>query len=658
MGSWTNNGVVGVDPGTQLEVAPDGSGGDAFTQAGGLVAAAGAFVVDGGLFHFTGGAVSGAFAVRDGWVRVESGVVTPSVVDVVGDSTLLDNASSAVTLDVQGGSPLGDGDAVLTAADGATNFGAIVLESLDGVHHGYFRVPAGSFTNEPGGMIQVQLPPGDSGQGSITAGVLSDDGGMGDTTGLPTLPQYQAALTQVQAAAANGGGGSGGGGGGSGSGSGGGGGGSTLGGLIDPQTWMQAWMALTPGVAGGIVQVGGEVVGAAATGLSGAGDGLLEPGLWGTVATDVVGAIGGGWLYDLGDIASFTQTTDGGSASDGGVSQPWPTAPAGQGVGGAGPSDNPTGALIGSLYQLSNNLTSPFRAAVNVGTVWGNMGAQQLDLIWDVGWGLGSLASLGLTAVFGGPAPSAPPASAFTQGAVAAYGNGQLGSYLWQTAASVGSNLWNLPGNAYNAAGSAFVQFSATGDVGPLIVWAGTYGVALGGLATGGVSLAGAAEGARPCCGRRTRGRRRPRRRGRRPGSARRGAGPARRGAKFPGGRVGRTENRRGGRGGRRGGGDAGRGGRAADGPGAGGAGRDGTGGGRGGGNGRADRRRRGRGGRRGAGGGGGGGGPDGGRERRGRRRPGRRRRRGRGRGGAGPARHASRSKGRRADASRRAFRC
>ena len=194
MGSWTNNGVVGVDPGTQLEVAPDGSGGDAFTQAGGLVAAAGAFVVDGGLFHFTGGAVSGAFAVRDGWVRVESGVVTPSVVDVVGDSTLLDNASSAVTLDVQGGSPLGDGDAVLTAADGATNFGTIVLESLDGVHHGYFKVPAGTFTNEAGGVIRVTLAPGDSGQGGITAGHLEDDGGIADTTNLPVTAALQPAL--------------------------------------------------------------------------------------------------------------------------------------------------------------------------------------------------------------------------------------------------------------------------------------------------------------------------------------------------------------------------------------------------------------------------------------------------------------------------------
>ena len=187
-----------------------------------------------------------------------------------------------------------------------------MLESLDGVHHGYFRVPAGSFTNEPGGMIQVQLPPGDSGQGIITAGVLSDDGGMGDTTGLPTLPQYQAALTQVQAAAANGGGGSGGG-----------------GGEEDPRRPHRSADVdagvdgATPGVAGGIVQVGGEVVGAAATGLWRRRR-PLDPGLWGTVATDVVAEIGGGWLYDLGDIASFTQTTDGGSASDGGVSQPWP----------------------------------------------------------------------------------------------------------------------------------------------------------------------------------------------------------------------------------------------------------------------------------------------------------------------------------------------
>ena len=145
VGAWTNDGTVAIDPGTQLEVAPDGSGRDTFTQAGGLVAADGQMIVDGGRFHFTGGALMGDFTVRNGRIQVDSTVTQSSTVDVVGhENFLLDNASAWVTLRVQGGSPLGDGDAVLTAADGATNFGVIVLESLDGVFHGYFRVPQGA----------------------------------------------------------------------------------------------------------------------------------------------------------------------------------------------------------------------------------------------------------------------------------------------------------------------------------------------------------------------------------------------------------------------------------------------------------------------------------------------------------------------------------
>ena len=236
MGAWTNFGTVAIDPGTQLEVAPDGTGRDTFTQAGGLVAADGRMIVDGGLFHFTGGGLMGDFTVRDGWIRVDPGVTQPSTVYVVGHSnTLLDDASAWVTLRVQGGSPVGDGDAVLTAADGATNFGTIVLESLDGVFHGYFRVPQGRFTNGAGGQIQVSLPPGDSGQDSVTAGWLEDDGGgVADTTGLPVEPDYQAALDAANAAAADGDASS-----------------------IDPTTALYAVMAETPGAGDGVIGVGG-----------------------------------------------------------------------------------------------------------------------------------------------------------------------------------------------------------------------------------------------------------------------------------------------------------------------------------------------------------------------------------------------------------------
>ena len=51
---------------------------------------------------------------------------------------MVDNAESAV-LRLQSGSPLGDGDAVLTAADGSTNRGAALLESLDAMRLPYFQ---------------------------------------------------------------------------------------------------------------------------------------------------------------------------------------------------------------------------------------------------------------------------------------------------------------------------------------------------------------------------------------------------------------------------------------------------------------------------------------------------------------------------------------
>ncbi len=167
-------------------------------QAGGLVAADGNLIVDGGLFHFSGGALRGAFTSAHRQIRVDAGVTQLSTIDVVGHNTLLDNAGAAI-LRVQGGSPLGDGDAVLTAADAATNAGTIILESLDGVHHGYFRVPAGTFTNKASGVIQVNLPPGDAGPGSIIAGWLDlGDAGRLSSANFPVLPAFTSLLAQLQ----------------------------------------------------------------------------------------------------------------------------------------------------------------------------------------------------------------------------------------------------------------------------------------------------------------------------------------------------------------------------------------------------------------------------------------------------------------------------
>ncbi len=123
-GAWTNNGIVAVDPGTQLDVASDGSGRDTFTQAGGFVAVDGRMIIDGGLYTTPQAKPSASMFIilATAKSRWTSSATQPADLSVVGNSTLLDN-SGAATLLVDGGSPVGYGDVALTAAPGATNSG-------------------------------------------------------------------------------------------------------------------------------------------------------------------------------------------------------------------------------------------------------------------------------------------------------------------------------------------------------------------------------------------------------------------------------------------------------------------------------------------------------------------------------------------------------
>jgi glycogen phosphorylase len=72
---------------------------------------------------------------------------------------------------------------------------------------------------------------------------------------------------------------------------------------------------------------------------------------------------GGGVFVNRGSVHNILSAGDGTAGS---VWQPVPTALAGQGVGGDGLSGDSTGALMGSLYQLSNDLTDPLQAAKQI----------------------------------------------------------------------------------------------------------------------------------------------------------------------------------------------------------------------------------------------------------------------------------------------------
>jgi hypothetical protein len=90
IGSWYNDGVIKVDPGTILDIAcPPPSGPDTLTQAGGSIIAGATdgldgpgghatILIDGGQLHYSGGSIAGDFVVRDGAIRVEGSVTAPT----------------------------------------------------------------------------------------------------------------------------------------------------------------------------------------------------------------------------------------------------------------------------------------------------------------------------------------------------------------------------------------------------------------------------------------------------------------------------------------------------------------------------------------------------------------------------------------------------
>ena len=89
---------------------------------------------------------------------------------------------------------------MLTTADGSTNVGKIVLQSLQ---EGYTAtlVVSGVFTNNSNGQIEVDLPPGGPTQGRIVVPGALIGGGVSDGSGLPLLPEFQAALDDTSGTA-------------------------------------------------------------------------------------------------------------------------------------------------------------------------------------------------------------------------------------------------------------------------------------------------------------------------------------------------------------------------------------------------------------------------------------------------------------------------
>ena len=161
-GNLDNQGSVSVDPGVGLVLQGAGPSGPDFTQeSGNLTVPGGGWVVQvGGAFHYTGGALPGEFVADNSELDIADTVTATAQIEIRGTQNVLDrNLAPGVTLWVQGWN--GNGDARLTAADGAVNDGTILLESGGSAYNSDLAVAdGGTFTNAADGVIDVQAGSG------------------------------------------------------------------------------------------------------------------------------------------------------------------------------------------------------------------------------------------------------------------------------------------------------------------------------------------------------------------------------------------------------------------------------------------------------------------------------------------------------------------
>jgi RHS repeat-associated protein len=157
-GDLINQGEINVASGVSLGFSTLGSETLELDQEGGEINVFGYFEMDGGLFDFSGGVVNSTeptapssareFVVNSGTINVTSPGSTPPAspaISVANSSTLVNNLSSYVTLDVIGGG--------LNADPGAVNDGTIVLGALSGSSTLSIQ---STLTNTSSGVIEGQ----------------------------------------------------------------------------------------------------------------------------------------------------------------------------------------------------------------------------------------------------------------------------------------------------------------------------------------------------------------------------------------------------------------------------------------------------------------------------------------------------------------------
>lgn len=144
---WTNSGGnFNVNAGTTLA-----SQGQVFRQAGGNLNVNSPFLIDAAAFDYVGGNIVGVPRLRGSQLTIVASATNPATIEVAGTSTLLGNVLNGHQILVRGNNDAGG--AVFTSANGFTNAGTMIMDSLSGGYSSNITVSAGVLTVLPTGQV-------------------------------------------------------------------------------------------------------------------------------------------------------------------------------------------------------------------------------------------------------------------------------------------------------------------------------------------------------------------------------------------------------------------------------------------------------------------------------------------------------------------------
>ena len=163
-GVYTNDGAILIIPGRTLSIS---GGNQTFNQNGGNLSVGGNLAMSSANFNFNGGIISGAPTLNNVDLTIGPLATGSAAFNLGGTSTLTGDVKPGQQLNILGGQ---SSNATLSAANGFTNEGTIILETIASAFQSNLQVTNGVLTNT--GIININA--GTGGVRTVTANLVNN----------------------------------------------------------------------------------------------------------------------------------------------------------------------------------------------------------------------------------------------------------------------------------------------------------------------------------------------------------------------------------------------------------------------------------------------------------------------------------------------------